>query len=344
MKLPWLAAVIFIWAACGVVAETRALAPVEPIAAANARLGRGINFGNALEAPVEGTWGLTLKAEYFRAIREAGFDTVRLPTRWSAHAAVEPPYTLDATFVERVDWAIDQATANGLNIVLNVHHYEELDLDPDTHLPRLVAIWTQLAERYRNRPASVYFELYNEPHAAFDAAKWNAAIPVLLQAVRPSNPIRPVIVGPVSWNAVRALDELRLPEADQHLIVTVHYYEPFHFTHQGAEWVKDSPKWPVRLWTGSEADQAGVRGDLEKAARWGRENGRPVFVGEFGSYYKADADSRVAWTRFVADESKRLGLSWAYWEFGAGFGAYNPKTDTWREPLREALLGAKPAP
>ena len=50
---------------------------------ANARLGRGVNLGNALEAPSEGSWGLYLKEEYFKDIAEAGFDSVRVPIRWS---------------------------------------------------------------------------------------------------------------------------------------------------------------------------------------------------------------------------------------------------------------------
>jgi endoglucanase len=321
-------------------AEGRADQTPEPIVTANVRLGRGINLGNALEAPVEGTWGVTLKPEYFRAIRAAGFDTVRLPTKWSAHAAKEAPYKLDAGFAARVDWAVEQAKANGLNIVLNVHHYEEMDKDPDANLARLAAIWTQIAERYRKRPASVYFELYNEPHDALDAAKWNAAIPVLLAAVRKSNPTRAVIVGPVSWNAIRALDDLRLPETDRNLIVTVHYYEPFKFTHQGAEWVKGADQWPALRWTGSEAEKVAVRKDLEKAASWGRKHGRPVFIGEFGAYGKSDMASRVAWTGFVRSEATRLRMSWAYWEFCAGFGAYDAKTGAWRAELKTALVGA----
>src|SRR4051812_17080744 len=107
------------------------------VRAANKRLGRGINLGNALEAPREGAWGVTLRAEYFRAIKEAGFDTVRLPVNWSAHAGAEAPYTIDPTFAARVDWAIDQALAHRLNIIVNVHHYGEMDADPDRHLSRL---------------------------------------------------------------------------------------------------------------------------------------------------------------------------------------------------------------
>lgn len=306
---------------------------------ANRRLGRGVNLGNALEAPKEGEWGVTLQPEYFRLIKEAGFDTVRLPVRWSAHAQTEAPYIVDPTFAARVDWAIDQATANGLNIVVNVHHYNELDKDPAGHIERMTALWTQIAERYRDRPDSVYFELYNEPHDKFDAAAWNEAMPRLLAAVRKSNPTRPVIVGPVSWNNIRALKELKLPESDQNLIATVHYYEPFEFTHQGADWAEGSKAWLGRAWTGSEAEKQAVRGSFESAARWGKENGRPIFLGEFGAYSKADMDSRLRWTSFVEAEARRLGFSRAYWEFCAGFGVYDPEAGAWREPLKDVLLG-----
>src|SRR5262245_19527685 len=117
---------------------------------ANKKLGRGINLGNALEAPEEGAWGVTLKADYFREIKKAGFDTVRLPVNWPAHAKADAPYTIDPKFAERVDWAIDQALTHQLNIVVNVHHYRALDADPDPHVPRLVGLWEQIAVRYKN--------------------------------------------------------------------------------------------------------------------------------------------------------------------------------------------------
>lgn len=305
--------------------------------AANKKLGRAINLGNALEAPKEGEWGVTLKAEYFRAIKEAGFDSVRLPTRWSAHAMAEPPYTLEPTFAARIDWAVEQALANGLNIVLNVHHYGEADTDPERHVPRLAAIWQQLAQRYRDRPTSVYFELLNEPHTKLVDATWNAAIPRLLEPVRKTNPTRPVIVGPAHWNAIRGLDKLELPD-DPNLILTVHFYDPYQFTHQGAPWSKGADAWKGKQWTGSAEEQEAIRAQLTKAASWARKHHRPVFLGEFGAYQVADMDSRERWTRFVAREAEKLGFSWAYWEFCAGFGAYDPKTDAWRQPLKNALV------
>lgn len=78
---------------------------VDDIFTLNQRLGRGINFGNALEAPnYEGEWGLRLREEYFQLVTEAGFDSVRVPIRWSAHARKSEPFTIDPRFFERIDW------------------------------------------------------------------------------------------------------------------------------------------------------------------------------------------------------------------------------------------------
>ncbi|MFL5241172.1 MAG: glycoside hydrolase family 5 protein [Gemmataceae bacterium] len=312
--------------------------PVADIHAANRKLGRGINLGNALEAPHEGDWGVTLKPEYFRAIKEAGFASVRLPTKWSAHAKPDAPYTIDRKFAERLDWAIDQALANKLNIVVNVHHYAEMDSDPDKELPRLVGLWEQIAARYQDKPAGLYFELLNEPHEKLVDAKWNAVLAALVKVIRKTNPARPVIVGPAQWNAIGSLDKLELPKEDKNLIVTVHYYDPYQFTHQGASWVKGADKWKGRKWTGSDSEKAAVHKQLEKAQAWGKKHDRPIFLGEFGTFAAADAASRARWMHHVVHEAENLGFSWAYWEFCAGFGVYDPKTNEWRKALKAALL------
>jgi endoglucanase len=304
----------------------------------NRLIGRGINLGNALEAPREGAWGLTLKAEYFKLIKEVGFNSVRIPVRWSAHAETKPPYTIEPAFLKRADWAIEQALSQGLTAVVNVHHYDEMDREPDRHLPRLLALWRQIAQHYRDRPDRLYFELLNEPHGALSDERWQAMVPKLLEAVRQSNPHRIVIIGPGTWNNLAHLDKLSLPEADRRLIVTFHYYSPFQFTHQGAPWAAGSEKWKGTTWTGTPAQTDALRRDFGRAAAWGKKHRRPLFLGEFGSYSAAPQDSRARWTRAVAREAERHGFSWAYWEFGSGFGAYDPAARAWRRPLLDALL------
>lgn len=304
----------------------------------NKLLKRTINLGNYLEAPSLGAWGVMMEDEDYPLIRQAGFTAVRIPVRWSAHADTVAPFTIDPGFFELVDRAVDNALKNNLAVVLNMHHYEEIFQEPAAHEERFLALWKQIAEHYRDLPDQVIFELLNEPHHNLDAAAWeklfNKAIPV----VRASNPDRTLMIGPDHWNNVNALESLNLPQNDQNIIATFHYYLPFHFTHQGASWVEGSDEWLGETWTGTEEQKAAVLADLDKAVKWAKENNRPLFVGEFGAYSKADMDSRIAWTSFVARSCEERGISWAYWEFCSGFGVYDRGNSQWRKPLLKALI------
>ncbi len=305
-------------------------------------LGRGINLGNALEAPRGVSWGVTLKAEYLAKIKAAGFHNVRIPVRWSAYAAAEAPFTIEPAFFARVDWAVNGALKNRLVPVLNMHYYDEIFKDPDGHAARFVALWRQIAEHYREFSPQLVFELLNEPNGKLDAAHWNPLVAETLGTIRQSNPTREVVVGPTHWNAINDLERLELPEGDRHLIVTVHYYLPFHFTHQGATWAgPEAQTWIGTRWTGSPAERKAVTGDFDKAVGWAVKHHRPIYLGEFGAFSRADMDSRARWTRFVADSSLQRKMGFAYWEFCSGFGAYDPKSDTWIGPLKEALVGGK---
>lgn len=302
-------------------------------------LGRGVNLGNALEAPREGDWGVTLKEPYFRQIRSAGFDSVRIPVRWSAHAQAVPPYRIDRDFLERVDWAVHIALSNKLQVVLNMHHYNELFEQPDRNSERFMALWRQIAEHYRAQPSELLFELLNEPNSKLGADTWNRLLADTLAVVRQSNPTRGVVIGPVGWNSIGELKSLRLPELDRHLIVTVHYYNPFHFTHQGAGWVgPQSRNWLGTQWLGTAAERQAVERDLDCAIAWAVQHHRPLYLGEFGAYGKADLESRSRWTRFVAESAVKRKMGFAYWEFCSGFGVYDPVADRWIQPLKNALL------
>ncbi len=305
---------------------------------ANKKLGRGINLGNALDAPSEGEWGLTLKAEYFEKIKEAGFQSVRIPIRWATHTGPAPEFAINPAFFDRVDWAIDQALSRGLVAIINAHHDDALYKEPAKHEARLQATWRQIATRYKDRPDRLFFELLNEPNGALSDETWQAMFPKLLTIVRESNPKRPVIVGPGHWNNVDNLKSLQLPEGDRMLIATFHYYSPFHFTHQGAEWAQGSQAWKGQTWTGTSAQKEALKRDFEKASKWSIANNRPVFLGEFGAYSAADMTSRAIWTASVAREAEQLGFSWAYWEFASGFGAYDKDAGQWRTPLKDALV------
>jgi len=304
----------------------------------NQKLSRSINLGNMLEAPEEGAWGLTLQESYFDSIATAGFTGVRLPIRWSAHAEMAAPYTIDPVFLARVDWAVDRALENDLAIVLNVHHYVEMMTDPAGHLPRLLGIWGQLAEHFATRPDDVILELFNEPNDAFTTELWNAYFPQLIDTIRTHDSLRTLMVGTAPWGGIDGLDNLDLP-ADPNLIVTVHYYNPFQFTHQGAEWSEGADAWLGTTWGSRESDFSNMQQDMNRVKAWAINHDRPVNVGEFGSYHRADMTSRHLWTRSFVLICENLDISWTYWEFASGFGAYDPVANQWNGLLSALIQG-----
>jgi endoglucanase len=295
-------------------------------------------MGNMLEAPEEGEWGLIAQEEYFDRVKEAGFDFVRLPVRWNSRAAEDWPYTVDPVFFQRVDEVVNWALERDLYIIIDFHHYEEIMLDPWSHKDRYLEIWKQVAEHYKDYPSTVLFELLNEPNDELNASLWNQYLAESLAIVRQTNPTRDVVIGPVSWNAYDWVSTLDVPD-DGHLIVTFHYYLPFQFTHQGAEWVPGSDPWLGTTWEASDAEKAEITRHFDSVAEWAKRNRRVrILLGEFGAYSKADPESRVRWTNYVTREAERHGFAWAYWEFASGFGIYDPDAKVWREELLKALI------
>jgi endoglucanase len=271
-------------------------------------------------------------------IQDAGFDTVRIPLAWSKHASESLPFEIRPAFFAEVDALIDAALERELEVVIDVHHYDELCADPDGHCDRFLALWTQIGERYAGLPPTVVFELLNEPHDRLTARRWNQLLVDALAVVRDSNPDRDVLAGPADRNTIAGLADLDLPDDDR-LIVTVHYYQPLSFTHQGAPWWPRAVDWRGTRW-GSPADQDAVHDDLAAAAAWCRERGRRLFIGEFGAVTLAPVDDRVAWTAHVRNVAEQLDIPWCYWDLATDFGLYDPASRRWDGPLRTALLNA----
>ncbi|HJR81135.1 MAG TPA: glycoside hydrolase family 5 protein, partial [Anaerolineales bacterium] len=244
-------------------------------------------------------------------------------------------HEITPAFFARVDEVVGWGLERNLKIIIDFHHYDELMSNPN--LEQFLFMWQQIADHYQDYPPEVIFELLNEPHDRIDAALWNTYIIHGLMVIRESNPTRDVIIGPVNWNAYDQISTLEIPE-DEHIIVTFHYYLPFPFTHQGAEWVEGSDPWLGTTWNATDAQKAEISSHFDSVAEWAEAKGLRVLLGEFGAYSKAELDSRVRWTEFVRSEAERHGFAWAYWEFGSGFGVYDPEANVWREELRRALI------
>lgn len=299
------------------------------------KLGRGVNvigYDKFWQANSTGNY----KEAHFAKIKAAGFDTVRVVL--FTFLFLDNDNKLDAKWLNRLDWVVAIARKHKLNVIIDEHDFEVCSKDVAACGPKLKAVWTQLAERYKNEPNSVVFEMLNEPHGQFDAATWNAMFPEVLAIMRKSNPTRNVILGGVRWNSRDTLKDLVLPADDKHLIATFHYYDPFTFTHQGASWAEEPIRSSKDVRFGQPAEIAQIEKDFAGVKAWSEANNRPVFLGEFGAYDKASMEDRVLWTSTIARLAEKNGFAWGYWQFSSDFLLYDFKTDKFVEPIVKALV------
>lgn len=285
-----------------------------------------INLGNALDAPHEGDWGPPITMTDLDWIAAQGFDTVRLPVRFSAHW----DGSIDAPFLARVDSVIADARERGLRVILDLHHFDALMRDPASQAPVFLAIWTELARHYAGHDEGLLFELLNEPRDALSNETLHTLYRAALPLIRAQNPDRWIILGGGNSNDPAGL--AALPVFDARIALSFHYYEPYPFTHQQADWIET---WfPPSVW-GTPAEIAAVHARFATLP----EVNAPIIMGEFGVTERADPASRALWTRTVRQAAEAHGIAWCLWAYRAGFGIVTSDGQGWQAGMQDALFG-----
>ena len=294
-----------------------------------------INMAGGLEAPIEGEWGFKFQEDDFSNIKNKGFDTVRIPIDWSSRASKQSPYQIDNNFFKRTDEIIKWGLNQKLNIIINVHNYEEIYQAPDENTDRLVALWSQIAQHYRNAPQNLMFEIINEPRDAFSGDKMNQAQYRALLEIRKTNPTRTVIFSGDNWGTIGGMYNLNIPN-DPYIVATVHHYLPFEFTHQGAEWLgAQAPPMGRDFPIGS--DKKDLHNYVQKIAQWRTHLGIPVFVGEYGTSESVPRHLRARWAGEVTRELQMAQIPACYFNYNAGFGIYDRKSG-WDKLILDSII------
>ena len=334
---------------------------------------RGANIANYLEVPPGEHWDTPHTVLDLQRIRAEGFDHVRLPVAWHRYTGPAPEFKLSDEIFAKADQMVTNATALGLNVMIDFHDFHEFNTNPVGDTVWFEAIWRQIAAHYADAPPGVAFELLNEPNGAATTVRLNPIYAETIRQIRASNPRRTIFVGPGQWNSPDQLANLRLPDDDHNLIVTLHCYEPMMFTHQGASWTGPDlrvtgiifpgpPTTPLQPDPGlalqprvldriqqyntlpSERNPSSPRAFLPKihtAKAWSEKYGRPVHFGEFGAYTKADQESRAHFYAAFRQGLDEAGIGWAIWDWKSGFNYWDPKTEQPLPGMRQALFPAK---
>ncbi len=308
----------------------------EPLSAHGqvAAMKRGVNI-----VGYDPIWRDPAKARFqprhFKIIKDGGFDTVRI--NLYGFRQMDEKHVLNPKWFATLDGLVNEAVKQDLNVVLDMHDYERCFEDVKRCRTQVLAFWEQVAAHYRHAPNNLVFEILNEPNRAMND-HWNALLVDALAVIRKTNPTRNVLIGPAFWNNIAWLPKLELPAGDRHIIVSVHYYEPHRFTHQGATWGDAEWRKLSGIRWGSAADYAKLESDFDAAQAWAKKHDRPLFLGEFGAYDKAPLEDRVKYTAAVARAAEKRGWAWTYWQFDSNFIVYDIDKDAWNDPIYRALI------
>jgi endoglucanase len=298
-----------------------------------AQMKRGVNI-----VGYDPIWQDASKARFqlrhFKIIKDGGFDTVRI--NLYGFRQMDAKGVLNPQWFATLDTLVNEAVKQKLNVILDMHDYERCHEDVARCRGQILSFWTQVSEHFKNASPLVMFELLNEPNRAMND-HWNAVLAENLAVVRKTNPTRNVLIGPAFWNNFSWLPKLELPAKDRHIIVSVHYYEPHEFTHQGASWTPEYRNVSGIRW-GTADDYAKIEKDFDGAQAWAKKQDRPVFLGEFGAYDKAPQEDRIKYTAAVARAAEKRGWAFGYWQFDSNFIVYDIDKDAWNEPIYRALV------
>jgi len=327
-----------------------------PAHRACAQLKRGMNLGNGWEAPPDQSWGVHFTTADIDRIAAEGFDHIRVPVAFHFYLIPgDHGLEISPALLKELEPVLRHALDRNLHVLLDWHHFNDLTQSPAEHTARFTAGWETIARHFKSWPQGMYFELLNEPTAALTTAVANPIYQKTIATIRALDPQRIIVVSPGQWGQAGELDQLRLPDGDDRLIVTFHCYEPFHFTHQGAGWTglqdlrgivyPGPPPQPYQI-PAALRDNGGVRSfvegynkltgeqnpssarpireTLDAARAWSQHFGRPVHLGEFGSHNPGDHASRARYLRDVRTLAEERHIPWTLWEWKSSFGYWDP--------------------
>lgn len=339
----------------------------------------GWNLGNTFDAmdcnwlkdelEYESAWnGAKTTPELIATLKEAGFNTIRIPVSWHNHLTDEENYVISEAWLNRVNEVVDYCMEQDMYAIINIHHdNSESYMYPDSkHLDQSVkyvtAIWTQLSERFQDYDEKLLFASLNEPRLVGHANEWwidpnsadckdaiacintlNQAFVDTVRASGGNNATRYLICPGYDASPEGALNSgFVLPtdpvDNDHHVILSVHAYTPYNFA-------LESPG--TDTWSSSNgrnlADMVGFMNDIYNAYV---AKGIPVIIDEFGAQEKnGNLESRVDFAGCYVAQARARGMSCIWWDNnlmkgnGERFGIIDRKTLEWAFPeIMEAMV------
>jgi endoglucanase len=300
-----------------------------------------------------------MNSQDIQNIKDLGFDHIRLPID------VEVFYTNSSMF-DYLGLAIKKITDQGLVVIVDGHSENlnsTLESNPSAR-QKYKIFWTQLAERLKGFDAKkVNIQPYNEPVFEKNNKLWSQFQLELYQVIRKVLPDNTIILTANNKSYFNSFAEIELPK-DSNIMLDIHYYSEFVYSHQGAEFSSDFLKsvkglaYPynklnctsvlnsltdkesiekVQEYCNTQTNYDKQKILIEKNIKPLQDKGYKVIIGEYGAFscqknitpatQKIIKDSKLKYLRDVSKIFEELKIPNTLWGFDDCFGLEAKKVD-----------------
>lgn len=343
----------------------------------NESITAGWNLGNQFECPpygfdnesfaldnpdgadmAETAWGNPeVTRRTIKAVKDAGFDAIRIPVRWQCHITNGAAMSISKTWMARVKEVVGYCLECDMKVIINVHHEKWLESRPsyafrEENCRRLALLWNNIASEFRDYDYRLAFAGTNEVHekdnwgkpTAENLAVQNAYNQTFVDVVRATggnNAKRHLIVQTYVCNPDYGIHngDFVIPQdaadnGNDYMSVEFHFYNPWDYCGECKYYYWGEPY--RQYGEASPSDEKTLSDFFDSVRSAWSDKGLGVVIGEWGvtDHYKAKEAERMHENAtyycktFIAEARKR-GFSTFVWDnnrFGNGgekFGIFD---------------------
>uniref|UniRef100_UPI0025CE802D glycoside hydrolase family 5 protein n=1 Tax=Ruminococcus sp. TaxID=41978 RepID=UPI0025CE802D len=312
----------------------------------------GWNLGNTLDAhnskvpagsspeKYASQWGMPApNAQQFEAVKEAGFNTVRIPVTWYEHLEQRGnSYHVNDQWMSYVKQTVDYAIDRDMFVILNIHHEDFINVNQfneNTYYQaeiKMKSIWSEVAETFANYDQHLIFEGMNEPRQLSNPSvqQWgdgsgdggyswnyiNRLNETFVRTVRAQGSSQNrerllMLPGYCASSNYDAINNIAIPSNAGNVALSVHAYAPYYFTMASDD--KANHNFPGQSGWGENyesalSDMFGYFGQLQSI------KGAPIIIGEFSASDFNNTEDRVRWAKSYLSKAKEKGIPCVLWD------------------------------
>ena len=290
----------------------------------------------------EEAWGNPVVAEaMIQAVKNAGFNAIRIPIRWQCHITNPDEMSIDPAWIARIKTVVDWCLKNGLKVIINAHNEKWLESRPYytnqvENCNKLALLWKNIATEFANYDSRLAFAGTNEVHIRDNWGKptaenlevqnaYNQIFVDMVRATGGNNAKRHLILQTYvcnPWFGIENGDFIIPKDAEgngnNYMSVEFHYYQPWSYAGDctydyWGDAYKDAGKIPAE-------NEKTMTDFFDKAVNTWSNKGLGIVIGEWGvtDHYKSNSEkvheNMTYYCKFLTTEARTRGFSTFVWD------------------------------